>query len=101
MHVDIPWFITHHALMRMREMGLGRRDVVDVLENAELDYPSRQPWHPQCRTAVGRALVVAYDPDVRAVITVMPRACGAIRPPLPPRRVLLQASLTTGVHSVQ
>lgn len=60
------WKLSPHAQQRAREMGLGRSDVLDVLQRPELDYP-----HAGRRVAVrGHLAVVHVD---RVVVTVLPR----------------------------
>lgn len=61
------WFLTRHALLRMREMGVDRAPVVETLDDPETSWPS----HQGRRVAVGNGLAVVFDPANHAVVTVL------------------------------
>jgi hypothetical protein len=61
-----PWFLSRHALGRMDEMGLSRREVVDVLDRPEASWPSRGR-----RIAASGDIAVVYAPENRAVVTIL------------------------------
>lgn len=60
------WFLTRHALGRMREMGLSRHEVVEVLDHPEVSWPSRGR-----RIAAAGDISVVYDPEGSAVVTIL------------------------------
>jgi Domain of unknown function (DUF4258) len=61
----VRWFITKHALKRMRQMGLERSEVVAVLDEPEVRYPDRYGHFIAC---AGR-LAVCFISDT--VVTVL------------------------------
>lgn len=67
---DRRWFITVHALERMAEMGLDRRQVTDICDCPEVSYPPY--WNRQERRIFvkGDYAVVAHPSD-RVIITVL------------------------------
>lgn len=70
---ELRWFITGHCMNRMREMNVGRAEVLEAISNPELDYPGGdQVKYPDGRRVYtrGRLAVVAH-PLRRDVITVL------------------------------
>lgn len=59
-----------HAKERMAEMGLTRRDILEVFKDPILDYPSEN-YGPTCRVVVRPPLAIPYDAEERRVITVL------------------------------
>lgn len=62
-----PWFLTRHALQRMTEMGLTRPEVVAVLREADVSWPS----YLGRRVAAGGDIAAVFDPRNRAVVTIL------------------------------
>lgn len=73
MIVDGPrWFLSTHALDRMREMGVTRDDVEQTLRCPRFDVPDLKHGTGDRRRAYGDRLVVPYAGDV--VISVLWRS---------------------------
>lgn len=63
-------FLTMHALQRCREMIVTRGEVVEVLRQFEVRYPSPQSYGPGRTVTVGGRLAVVHTADLE-VITVL------------------------------
>lgn len=61
----VRWFLSLHALERMREMGIERDEVVHALDQPEVVYPVREGR----LGAIGGRLCVIIDDD--SVVTVL------------------------------
>lgn len=61
------WFVSRHALQRMMEMGLDRRQVVETLDEPDASWPA----HQARRIAVRSDLKVVFDPASHVVVTVL------------------------------
>lgn len=59
------WFLTMHAISRMREMDLERSEVVAALDDPEIRYPARGGRYLACRGA----LAICFENDT--VVTVL------------------------------
>jgi hypothetical protein len=68
-----PWFLTMHAIKRMREMGLDRSEVVAALDDPEVQYPDRLGHLIAC----GGRLAVCFTGDT--VVTVLWRGREFVR----------------------
>ena len=60
------WFLSLHAVARCREMGLTRTDVVRVLDDPAVSWPS----HGR-RVACAGDLAVVFDAQLGVVVTVL------------------------------
>jgi hypothetical protein len=67
------WFITYHAIQRMREMEVPRSEVIDCLNPRlrEMDYRSHPIYGEGFRVAVRGRLAVVYHVGRREVKTVL------------------------------
>jgi hypothetical protein len=66
------WFLTLHALRRMRQMSVPREEVIATVDDAESTYPVGSGlWGNPRRTAVSGRLAVIYSPVDRVVVTVL------------------------------
>lgn len=62
-------FVTHHGLLRMREMEVERDELEAVLDTPEYSYPSPLRYGAGRRVVVGGRLAIVMDED--AVVTVL------------------------------
>lgn len=68
--------ITHHAYLRLREMGLEPEDVAAVVLDPEVDYPSDADSYGEgARTAQRGEVAVGYVIEGESIVvqTVLPR----------------------------
>lgn len=65
--MNVRWFVSVHALKRMKQMKVDRVELVTCLNSPEYDYPG----HPvPRRVAVRGRLAVVYEPPDK-VVTVL------------------------------
>ena len=67
----MTWRFSHHARMRVRQMGLEEGDVLQALSHPDVDYVSHARYGEHSRIAKKGDISVAYDSSTSTIITVL------------------------------